>query len=306
MAEQDTEIDYDSIISQLKFFYPGELFTFESVESDIITGKILHTPSDFLPYLQTALLDEKFIEVRFDGNELPHFTKIIDWHRKDVSEDSEDLPHDQQADQPAAYFQDMTHITSLPLEPGIGNYHIRNSKKVIMRFFTKAFAVEMCTTFLSIDKDIDIPVLHFHFPDIFRLLYGVREYRAKVIKGFDLRVIIAGKRKQTDIVAQALNISVSGMAFSLQKKESTQFFADEVRKLKVLYNDEEILNLNAKVRHVTRIRKRTSIAFMCGVEFDIVTRGLAAEIESLVAMVQRAHLQSLSGMARETGYNLIT
>lgn len=306
MEEQETTIDYKQLLGQMKQFYPAEKFDSASLEHDIKSGKLFVRPEDFLPYLQTALLDDKLIEVRFDDNEIPHFTKIIDWPAKEKENDSDEVkPYEPVLPTPAAYFLDMSHITSLPIEPGIGNFHIRSSQRVVMRFFTKAFAVEFCTTFLSTDKDKDIPVLQFNFPFIGRLLKGEREYRARVIRGFDLKVHVAGKRKQPDITSNVINVSGSGIAFSLEKKDVEHFFDNEKRKLILIKDGEKLFDVNAKVRHVTRIRKRSSIAYYCGAELDLVTQSLSKEVGSLVATVQRAHLQSLSGMARETGYKLI-
>ncbi|WP_136809188.1 PilZ domain-containing protein [Desulfosediminicola flagellatus] len=303
MADQESAVDYDKLLKQLKGFFPGEGLNIESVKYDMNSRKLFIKPEDFLPYLQTALLDEKLIEVRFDYNDNPHFTRIIDWPAKEKENASDEV---RAASAPGAYFQDMTHITSLPMEPSIGNYHIKKSQSVVMRFFTKSFAVELCTTFLRTNKYENLPVLQFQFPVIGRLLKGEREYRAKVTKGFDLKVHITGKRKQPDIMTDIINVSATGLAFSLEKKDVNNFLENETRKLKVIKDGEELFKVNAKVRHVSRIRKRTSIAYFCGVELDLVTQSMTREVETLLATVQRAHLQALSGLSRETGYNLIS
>ncbi len=59
----------------------------------------------------------------------------------------------------------MSHIVTLPLEPGLGNLHLRYSRDIILRMFTNTYAVEMATTFEDLTKVEDIPVLRLAFPE---------------------------------------------------------------------------------------------------------------------------------------------
>ena len=63
--------------------------------------------------------------------------------------------------------------------------------------------------------------------------------------------------------------------------------------------------LDGTVRHLSKVRKKGGIEYVCGVEFDLATRTLAAVVESLVASVQRAHLKDLAEKSDASGINLI-
>ena len=57
--------------------------------------------------------------------------------------------------------------------------------------------------------------------------------------------------------------------------------------------------------HISRVRKKGGIEYVCGVEFDLKTRTLATAIESIVASVQRAHLKDLAEKSDASGIDLI-
>lgn len=301
MADDNEIINYENIFEKLKKYFPEGSFLEQSLNDDIDLSDIIYTPEGFLPYLQTALLDEKFIEVRFDDGDETYFTKIVDAPIVKPDEDGEE----QDEYIVASYFKEMSHIISLPLEPGMGNYFIRKSEKVVFRMFTKSLAVEFGTGFLEFVRHEEIPYMHFRFPVIGRLLHGEREYRAKVPGEVNLRVVVEGKRKQADIQSKMVDISVNGMAISFPRKNRGDFFTGESRRLTILEDEEVVLSSSCNVRHLTRVRQEDSIDNICGVQFDLETRELRQAIESLVARVQRAHLKKISGLARETGYNLI-
>jgi hypothetical protein len=73
-----------------------------------------------------------------------------------------------------------------------------------------------------------------------------------------------------------------------------------------LYLDDELrASLGGTVKHLSRIRKKGGIEYVCGIEFDIPTKTTAAVLESLVATVQRAHLQELAEKSESSGIDLI-
>lgn len=305
MDQSQIPIDFEVILERLNHFFPATPFTIESVKKAIQSRQIIYNPNDFVSYLQTALLDEKLVEVRFDDNDNLFFTKIIDSPHKEDDPTVQTGENETFSYTPGKYITRLTHITSLPLEPGIGNYHIRNSKKVVMRIFTKSFAFEYGTFFREVSANKNIPALDFDFPVIGRLLHGEREYRAKVTGDLDLIVKITGKRKQPDIITRVIDISASGMAFTLKKHDMKQFFIKETRAFSITLGDDHIIDVKGKVIHVTSVRKPYGVTYICGVELDLVTRKSVAQIESLVAKVQRAHLKAISGLSLETGFKLI-
>lgn len=311
MEQSDIAVDFEVILERLNYFFTDSQFTIESVQKDLQNRRVVSSPKDFITYLQTALLDEKLVEVRFNDSENLYFTKIIDSPQDDSSpeDDNSSTPAVGKSatisNQSARYISNLTHITTLPLEPGMGNYHIRNSQKVIMRIFTKSFAFEFGTYYRGISSSDSVPALDFDFPVIGRLLLGKREYRAKVTSGIDLRVTVTGKRKQPDLHTQVIDISASGMAILLGRRDANHFFKGEYRKFSITEGDKPFMDVNGKVIHVTAVRKHYGVTYICGIQLDLVTRDSIAKVESLVAKVQRIHLQSISGLSRETGFKLI-
>lgn len=301
MADKNEIINYQHIFDRLKYYFPDSLYLKKSFDKHTDLSDIIHTPAGFLPYLQTALLDEKFIEVRFDDGEDLYFTKIVDAPIEKTESEDEEQPEYVLA----GYLKEMSHMISLPLEPGMGNFFIRKSEKVVFRMFTKSLAVEFGTSFLDFLRIDEIPYLHFRYPVIGQLLRGEREYRAKVSEEINLTVIIKGKRKQDDIETKMVDISVNGLATSFPRKNRGDIFVGETRSLTIFQDGEKLARVSCYVRHLTRVRQENSIDNISGVEFELATKDLRRKIESLVAMVQRAHLQKISGMARDTGYNLI-
>lgn len=98
-----------------------------------------------------------------------------------------------------------------------------------------------------------------------------------------------------------LNFSSVEDLYSLAK-----MFAMETRHtLKFYVNDELQAALDGTFRHLSKVRKKGGIEYVCGVEFDLATRTLAAVVESLVASVQRAHLKDLVEKSDASGINLI-
>jgi hypothetical protein len=95
------------------------------------------------------------------------------------------------------------------------------------------------------------------------------------------------------------------MSFEIQKEEQKLFKEDEICSIQFVLNGEKLAKVNGTVRHVSKIREKKGIQYRCGVQFDIPTRSLAATIETLVATVQRVHLQELSDLSEESGINLV-
>jgi hypothetical protein len=306
MEDDEKHPLFESVQKKLSVFFPDMVYTRESVEESLQTGDIFFKSIDILPYLQTALFDEKIVEVELDGMSRVYFSRVHD-DRPDLvptEVDGETVlmePKYHQGD----YLKRMTHIISLPVEPGIGNLNIRNTQKILLRIFTTTYAVELGTFFQDLAVVRELPVLRFSFPVIGRLVRGAREFRAKVPVEMDMRVLVVGKRKQDSVTTRIVDISVNGMSFSIKKHQQEFFRLDEVRTFEFIINGMMSARLNGTIRHVSKIRGKKGTEYICGVKFDLITRAVAAKIESIVATVQRAHLKELSDKSTASGLDLI-
>jgi hypothetical protein len=306
MESDEKHSQFGHVQKRLATFFPDMVYTRETVEESLLTGDIFYKPTDILPYLQTGLFDEKIIEVELDGMTRVYFGRIHD-----------DLPDLVPAEvdgetvmtepkyKPGDYLKRMTYVISLPLEPGIGNLNIRNTKKILLRMFTTSYAVELGTFFQDLAVVRELPVLRLAFPVIGRLVRGAREFRAKVPEKMDLKVLIVGKRKQDTVTTRMVDISVNGMSFSIKKNQQDFFRVDEVRTFEFIIDGMMSVRLGGNIRHVSKIRGKKGTEYICGAKFDLVTRALAANIESIVATVQRAHLKELSDKSTASGLDLI-
>ncbi len=307
MKDTTEEFTINRIIKRLSFFFTDEIYTKTGVQEELITGDIFYRPNDVLPFLQTALLDEKILEVELDGMTRVYFSRLHDHPPELVEEESEEgitcLEPEYKAGE---YLKEMSHIISLPLEPGIGNLQIRHSRHIVLRFFMTNYAVEMGCFFQDMDLVRKLPVLRLSFPSIGRVVRGAREFRAKVPKNFDLKIIIVGKRRHGTITTRVVNISASGVSFSIKKDEQNLFKVDETRTFEFMQEGMLLVRLSGIVRHVSKIRGRKGTEYVCGMKFDLITRTVAGKVEAIVAAVQRAHLKEISNLSDESGLNLKT
>jgi hypothetical protein len=297
---------FERVQKRLSLFFPDMMYTRETVAESLEKGEIIFKSTDILPYIQTALFDEKIVEVELDGITRVYFSKIHDDLPDMVSTevDGETVMMEPKYKQ-GAYLQKMTHIISLPLEPGIGNVNIRFTKKILFRMFTTSYAVELGTFFQDITLVREMPVLRLAFPVIGRIVHGAREFRAKVPEKMDLKVIVVGKRKQDSVTSRIIDVSASGMSFSIKKNQQEFFRVNEIRTLELVIDGMMMARLNGNVRHVSKIRGKKGTEYICGIKFDLITRSLASKVESIVASVQRAHLKELSDKSIASGLDLI-
>jgi hypothetical protein len=297
----------DDIQLKLQHFFPEKRFSAKTVAEDLAKGDILIGKEPILPYLQTALLDEKVIEVELDGMPMVYFSRLKD----DISEpdgvevDGEPIVTPPKKTEEGEYLTSLSHIVTLPLEPGLGNLHLRYSRCIILRMFTSTFAVEMATTFEDLTKVQDIPVLRLAFPDLARIVHNAREFRAKVPDGLNFVLSIEIDDESPAMDTRPVNVSIRGLSFAVNKKEQKLFKVSTLHSLKLIVDDELLLRIDGTVKHLAKIRKRSGIEYICGIEFDFRTKTHAAVIESIVALVQRAHLKELAEKSNATGINLI-
>lgn len=297
----------EEIRKQLRHYYPGETFPKDELEAALQHGDIIMQKEKILPYVQTALFDDKVIEVELDGRPKVYFSRLKD-ELPDLVEDEVDgrVVYVQPDYEPGEYLREMTHILTLPLEPGLGNLDLRYSNFIVIRMFTSNFAVEMGTKFEDLAKVQEIPVLRLSFPSFARIVRQSREYRAKIPESLNFEIAIeTGGDETEDLVAVPVDISVKGMSFAVSKERQRTFRINESYSFKLYMDDELRASLGGTVKHLSRIRKKSGIEYVCGVEFDLASRTIAAVIESLVATVQRAHLKELAEKSQERGIDLI-
>lgn len=309
-TEEEKEIALHKIQQNLALFFPEDAYSYtrQAVEDGMKEGDILTKPELILPYMQTALFDDKILEMELDGMTRTYFSRIhddipdLDENEEDIGEVQLEAPEYKEGD----YLKLMSHIICLPLEPGMGNLHIRHSQKVMIRFFTSTSAIEVGTFFQELSVVQGIPVLRLSFPLIGRQVRGARAFRAKVPKTMNFTLLIKGKKKRRkDIETFPLNISNEGMSFEIQKKEKALFQEDEKCEIQFFLEGELHVKVNVKICHLSKIRNKRSIQYCCGVQFDLPTRSLASTIEIIVAAVQRAHLKELSDKSEESGIMLV-
>jgi len=298
-----------NIQKKLALFFPEEAYSFtrQAVEDGMASGEFMVKPSQILPYIQTALLDEKILEVEMDGMTRVYFSRINDdFPELEESEDEEGEITLIEPDYAAGdYLKLMNHIITLPIEPGMGNLAIRNSKKILIRFFTSTSAIELGTFFQDMTFVREIPVLRLAFPVIGRQVRGARAFRAKIPGDMDFTIFVKGKKKRPDIHTTAIDISNDGLSFNIKKDQQVLFREDEICTIHFIITGELQVKTKGTVRHISKIREKKGIQYRCGLQLDLPTRSVAADIETIVATVQRAHLKELSDKSEESGIDLV-
>jgi hypothetical protein len=295
----------NDIQQQLRHFFPGQNFPEQEVEEGLEKGEIFTEKLKILPFLQTALFDEKVLEVELDGKPRVYFSRLQDDLPDHTEDEEEEILSDEDEYSPGDYLTKMSHIVTLPLEPGLGNLHLRYSRFIVLRMFTNTYAVEMGTTFEDLTRVGDLPVLRLSFPTLAKISRNAREFRAKVPEVMDFTVLIKMGKKLKTITTAPLDISIKGMSFSMSQDEQKLFLPDAIHSLQLYLNDELVAGLDGTVKKLSKVRKKGGIEYICEVEFDLITPILAAVIETTVASVQRAHLKDLAEKSDVSGVKLI-
>jgi hypothetical protein len=295
----------DDIKKQLHLFFPGQAFPVSDIETGLDKGDILTEKEKILPFLQTALFDEKVLEVELDSMPRVYFSRLKDDFSEFIDDEDDPVFLDEEDYNQGDYLTLMSHIVTLPLEPGLGNLYLRHSRCIVLRMFTNTFAVELATTFEKLTTIGNLPVLRLSFPTLARKIHNAREFRVNDPESLDFIVNIEIKEGLPELKMTPVEVSVKGMGFSASKAEQKLFIPGETHSLKLYVNDELLAVLNGTVRQLSKVRKKAGIEYICWMEFDLATRTLAAVIESTVASVQRAHLKDLAEKSDASGIHLI-
>lgn len=267
-----------------------EAFTTQQIES----GEILYEPEQILPYLQTVFFEEHLLELQLDQSTRVFFSNIVDDAPDNNSEADGD--NSQIIDyESGAYLKGCDSFVLSPLSPGIGNARIRTCKQVVVRFYMGTTAVELGCTFRDQDMLKGVPVLRFNFPVVGRINRNYRAFRVKVVSGVDAQLRLL-KSKSGDIgesFFQIADVSAMGLAFQLSTSKPP-FEVGETISFAVHVPGIDNLELTGVVRHISDVRDSKGKKIICGLQFDLETRSLAAQIERLTATIQRLQLREIA------------
>ncbi len=302
----------DDIKKLLQIYFPSSSYSQDELSEKFEKGEILTKEEDILPYLQTALLDEKILEVEVDRSPNLYFSRLqdnspipLDEKGQPINQEPEGEEENQIIYKPGDYLFSLDHIMTLPLEPGLGSLRLRQSNSVVLRMFTKEYGIEMGTTFKDIAKVHELPVLQLAYPSILCIHKNAREFRAKVPDHQDFIVEIEREGPPLELSTTPIDVSRKGMGISIDKSVHRQLRLDEELILKLYIDDELRARVTSTVRHLSKVRKRQGIEYCCGVEFELTSRTITSVMESIVATTQRAHLKALAEIAASRGIDLL-
>ena len=314
-GNQEFNITMESIASEdnqqlirqyLSLFFPEEPYTPEVLQEALDNKDVFSDPLIILPYLQTALIDEKIIEVEIDNLTRVYFSRLYDeFPPLEEQEQDGQIILVEPEYTPAEYLREMAYVNSWPLEPALGNLTIRRSRIILFRIFTASYAVELGTYFRGLADVRDVPVLRFEYPVIGRIVRGTRSYRAKVPGTMDLTAKIMNLKEEVAMVTTVADISARGMAFKITKDQLPLVAENEDKIIEISIEKNIMVKITGNIRHISKIRGNKGTDYQCGVQFDLETRAIAGKVEAVVAQVQRAHLKELSERSEESGVNLI-
>lgn len=302
----------DDIKKLLQIYFPSSSYSRDELIEKIERGEILIKEEEILPYLQTALLDEKILEVELDKMPNLYFSRLQD---NNPEPDDETSPPEKESEDdeifkptynPGDYLLSLDHIIALPLEPGLGSLRLRQSTSVILRMFTKDYGIEMGTTFKNIARINELPVLQLAYPSILRIEKNAREFRAKVPDHQDFVVEVEKEGAPLGLNTSPIDVSRKGMGISIDKHIHRQLNLEDELFLKLYIEDELRARISSTVKHLSKVRKKQGIEYCCGVEFSLNSRTITSVMESIVASTQRAHLKELAEIASSRGIDLLS
>lgn len=286
------KIESQKVLELLRQYFPDSKFTDKTLTTaQLDMGEILFKPDQVLPYLQTVFFEEHLLEIQCDQSTRVFFTSILD---ENPETDGDDNATSKKYEL-GSYLKDTDSFILSPLSPGIGNARIRSCKQVVARFYMGTTAVELGCTFRGQDMLGDIPVLRLDFPEIGRVNRNYRPYRVKAVSGVDAKILIL-KSKSDETLQQCYQIddvSTMGLAFQVPTKGQLFEIGEKIR-FNVEVTGISDLEIGATIRHSSQVRVPGGYINICGVQFDLESRSLAAKIERLAATIQRLQLRQIA------------
>lgn len=297
-------------IKELAFSYFPDI-RFTDTPSSLETldkGELFFEKKQILPYLQTMLFEEHLVEIQVDQTTRIFFAHVVDDFPDLIEEEEEDEIVIVEPDyETGSYLKRLDSFLLTPLTPGIGNGQIRNSKKLVVRFFTGTIAIEMGCTFREQANVRDIPAMRLDYPLVGRVNRDFRSFRVKAVPSIEAKVCFRRVQESgvSELLYQIVDVSADGLAFQMPA-DHPPFQQDQSIKFSVMVSGVTDLDVCGSVRHITKARDKGGLKTICGVQFDLETRSLAAELEKLAAAVQRLHLREIAERTADLeGVNLI-
>lgn len=259
-------------------------------------GEVFYKKDQILPYLQTIFFEEHLLEIQVDQTTRIFFAHISDDLPEMVEDDQDGEIVIVEPDyESGSYLKKLDNFLLTPLTPGIGNGQIRNSKHLLIRFFTGTTAIELGCTFREQGAVRENPVLRIDFPVIGRVNRNFRSFRIKAVPTIDAKVCIRRMEDNavSELLYQIVDVSAEGLAFQMPA-DHPPFQLHQLLKFSIMVSGITDLEVVANVRHTTKARDKNGLKVICGVQFDLETRALAAELEKMAATVQRLHLREIA------------
>lgn len=315
--ENETSIEYAH--AQLKKFFPTIDINTQELEQKISDKSILLDSELILPYVQSALFDEKIVEMHLDNSRETYLATLRDFPPVDddqpeevsvniVNVDDSDSEVDEDAYNYGDYLKSCKQIVSLPVEPGMGNINLRRSSRVTLRLYTTNKTIELGVCFDSIVTVEDVPLLSLSFPTIARVIEEDREFRARVPQTFNLSFHISGTPKWTKFETTLKDISPKGLGFIVPREFYKAFaLGDKVKGSLELAQDgkNSTISVLGEVKHITCMRTNMGREYICGLFLHFSSTIDSSKVERLVAQTQRAHMREIMAKSDTYGVHLM-
>ncbi len=308
MIEEEEQTFIDNHGSEIIEFFREKLPSKKHILNCYKRGDFIIDKDSILRYLQTAFIDEQICEVVIEGFTRTYLCKLWDDEPEVVEQVDEDgnITMVEAEYNPGDYLRKMDKIYISPLECGLGNFHVVFCNKLVLRLVVGTKTIELGVNFVKRDFDRKIPSLQFSFPQIGIISGEVRLYRAKVPKNFDIEVAtyVKKKKKGPQFLTRPLDISAEGISLIMNKEHMKSLEIDEKRRFEIRIPGSEPFVVTGTIRHLSKVREKSIIQYICGLKFDIESRAMAMRIEGIVATVQRSYLRELATKSEELGINL--
>ncbi len=307
MVEQDEQQFLDEYEREIKQFFKEKLPGKRHVLNCYRRGGFVADANSILNYLQTAFLDEQICEVVIEGFTRTYLCKIWDAEPDIVEQvdESGTIIQVESEYSPGEYLRAKDKLFISPLESGLGNFHVVFCNKLVLRIFIGNKTVELGVHFVKRNFERDIPCLQFSFPKIGLLSSGDRVYRAKVPANIEIAVSLQIKKKRgKTFQTRPQDISAEGISLIIKKKHLEFMEVDDKRRIMISIPGLEPFQVTCSICHLSKVREKRVIQYLCGLKFDLESRAMAKKVEGIVAMVQREYLKNLAAKSEELGIDL--
>lgn len=290
-------------------YFPDTRFVDETSLETEDTGEVFYEKKDILPYLQTIFFEESLVELQPAQTTRVYFAHMMD-DLPDLFEDQNDngeviiVEPDYEA---GSYLKEADSFLFTPLTPAIGNGQVRSARHIIARFFSGTIAIELGCSFREQTTVCGQPALRFNFPEVGRVNRNFRSFRVKASESLGARAVVFSSthKEVSESLYPIYDVSAGGVSLVIPGDEPP-FAVGQELDFSIRAADLNEIKVRGVVRNVNKVRAKKSYLVLCGVKIDLETRTLAADLEQLVARVQRIHLRELSEKTDDLdGVNLI-